>query len=197
MIFPDASPAILLTLAFLMLATAFIVWKWPDTRKLEGAPRGANRRRNVRSSPRPKDRLQALSEKFRDTVTFYYSNDDGKYRIGEGEKRFDLKWGKHGEGSVYLYNDPGNIRAIAVADKLSIDEIEDASSYNISSRVCVVGIGEIAVLQNAHGYWAAARIIDIEGDEITFEYVIQADGTPNFRTCRRSCSTSRMGPPRP
>ena len=180
MIFPDASPIIILTLTFLMLAIAYMAWKWPDTRKLKGEP----------PSSRPKYRLRDLSKKFMDTVTFDYSNDDGRYRIGEGEHMFTTRWTKGSTDSIYLYKG-GNVRTVAVTDKQSIDEIEDASEYDGSSIHRTVQCGQVAVLQNAAGFWAAVKVLNIEDDtrssdhdELMIEYVIQSDRTPNFQEIR-------------
>ena len=144
----------------------------------------------VQPPPLPKDRFQALSNKLRDTVTFDYSNDDGRYRIGEGEHMFTTRWTKGSTDSIHLYKG-GNVRTVAVTDKQSIDEIEDASEYDGSSRHRTVQCGQAAVLQNVAGFWAAVKVLNIEDDtrgsdhdELMIEYVIQSDGTPNFKEIR-------------
>ena len=140
--------------------------------------------------PLPKDRFQALSNKLRGTVTFDYSNDDGRYRIGEGRHMFTTIWTKGNTDSIYLYKG-GNVCTVAVTDKQSIDEIEDASEYDGSSIHRTVQCGHVAVLQNAAAFWAAVKVLNIEDDtrgsdhdELMLEYVIQADGTPNFKELR-------------
>ena len=121
------------------------------------------------------------------TVTFDYSNNDGRYRIGQGEQIFKMKWGRCSESAIYLSKDSGSLGTIAVTDKRAIGEMEDASVYNGSSNTRCPRVGEVAVQENAHGFWAAVRIINIEyknrgsdHDELTFEYVIQTNGTPSF-----------------
>ncbi len=48
-------------------------------------------------------------------------------------------------------------------------------------------INEIAVMQNTNGFYSAIKILDIKddtrmdnNDEVTFEYVIQTNGSPDF-----------------
>ena len=109
------------------------------------------------------------------TVTFDYSNNDGRYRIGQGEQIFKMKWGRCSGSAIYLSKDSGSLGTIAVTDKRAIGEIEDASVYNGSSNTRCPRVGEVAVQENAHGFWAAMRIINIEyknrgsdHDELTF-----------------------------
>ena len=121
---------------------------------------------------------QYVSPDHSGTVTFDYSNNDGKYRIGEGEHKFVTRWGPCGEDSMYLYRG-GDHSSVALTDKPAIEEIKDASSYNRSSRYRQVGVGQVAVICNGHHRWAAVKIIDIEKDKkkLTFQYAIQTDGT--------------------
>ena len=123
-------------------------------------------------------------------MTFDYSNDDGKYRIGECEHMFTTRWIKRSDDSIYLYKG-GNIRTVAVTDKQSINEIEDAREYDGSSIHRTVQCGQVAVLQNAAEFWAAVKVLNIEDDTrgsehdgLMLEYVIQSDGTPNFKEIR-------------
>ena len=120
-------------------------------------------------------------------ASFDYSNNDGEYRLGHGEQMFKNRWGRCGESNLYLYKDPASLGAIAVTDKQAVGEIGDARVYDGSSNARTLRIGEVAVLRNPHGFWAAVKIMNIENrnrgsdhDELTFEYVIQTNGTPSF-----------------
>ena len=128
-------------------------------------------------SPAPKGR-----------VTFDYSNNNGRYCIGSAELMFETRWSKASDRNIHLLNDPSSIHTVAVVkDKKEIAEIADARIYDGSSKIRRPNVGQIAVLQNANGFWAAIKILRIRDDtrnddcdEVSFDYVIQTNGTPCF-----------------
>ena len=121
-------------------------------------------------------------------VTFDYSNNNGKYCIGAGTFMFETCWSKASDRSIYLLNDPVSIATVAlVNDRNDICSIDDARRYDGSSRARCPSTAQIAVLQNANGYFSAIKIVEIrddtrgsEFDQITFDYVIQTNGSPSF-----------------
>lgn len=121
-------------------------------------------------------------------VTFDYSNNNGHYAIGLGELMFEIDFSKASNSSIHLYKDPPCIRAIAqVKDIPNINEIKDARQYDTSSRVRTIQLNQIAVLQNNNGFFAAIKVLTIkddtkgeQNDEVTFEYKIQTNGSPDF-----------------
>ncbi len=123
-------------------------------------------------------------------VTFDYSNNNGRYFIGQNELMFELDFSKSSNDSIQLYSDPENINTVAVVkDTNNIKSIKDARMYDSSSRVRNPKINQIAVVQNINGFYAAIKILAIKDDtrghpqdEVSFEYVIQSNGTPNFTT---------------
>lgn len=122
------------------------------------------------------------------TVTFDYSNNNGHYYIGQGELLFDLNFSKSSNWDIQLYDNPPNIRSVAIVkDTEEIREIKDARIYDGSSRMRRPKINQIAVLQNANGFFAAIKILAIkddtrgeENDEVSFDYIIQTNGSPDF-----------------
>ena len=122
------------------------------------------------------------------TVTFDYSNNNGRYFIGQGELAFELDFSKSSNWNIQLYNDRSSNRTVAIAiDVNEISEIVDARQYDGSSRVRRPNINQIAVLQNSNGFYAAIKILAIkddtrgeEYDEVIFEYKIQTNGSPDF-----------------
>lgn len=123
-------------------------------------------------------------------VTFDYSNNNGKYFIGDAELMFELAFSKASNFSIHLYNDPQSIKSVAIVkDTDSIKSIKDARNYDSSSRVRSPIINQIAIIQNINGFYAAIKILSIKddtrgplNDEVSFEYIIQTNGTPDFTT---------------
>ena len=121
-------------------------------------------------------------------VTFNYSNNNKKYSIGSGVYMFETKWSKASDRMIHIYNDPPSIRTVAlVTDKQEISSIDDAQVYDGSSRTRSPSVGQIVLIQNMNGFFAALKVLNIKADdrgspfdELTFEYVIQTNGTPDF-----------------
>lgn len=121
-------------------------------------------------------------------ATFDYTNNNGLFTIGNNEYSFETKWTAGGDSSIHAYNDPGTIRTIAVADgNNEISEIKDASIYNSSSRSRLINVGQILVVENINGFFAAIKILEVhykradsERNELTFEFKIQPDKSSNF-----------------
>lgn len=126
-------------------------------------------------------------------VSFDYSNNNGRYFIGQNELMFEIDFSKASDRCIYMLNDPTSIRTIAlIKDITKIDLISDARNYDSSSRTRCPAINQIVVLQNSNGFYAAIKILAIKddsrgdiNDEVTFEYIIQTNGSPYF-TCSSS-----------
>ena len=126
-------------------------------------------------------------------VTFDYSNNNGRYFVGQGELLFELDFSKSSDRCIQLLNDPPGIRTIAIAKGINqITEIEDARTFDGSSRVRRPQIGQVAVIQNANGFYAAIKILAVKDDtrgphddEVVFNYVIQSNGSPNFTSIKK------------
>jgi hypothetical protein len=123
------------------------------------------------------------------TVTFDYSNNNGRYIVGAGDFAFETAWSAGGNTAIYAYTDPPSIRSVALATGVAnIDEIDDASIFDTSSRVRTPHLGEIVIWRNTAGYYLATKIQRLrsrshgsETDEITFSYVIQRNKSSSFR----------------
>jgi len=122
------------------------------------------------------------------TVTFDYSNNNGRYSIGQNEQMFEIMFTKASDRSIYVYNDPPTISTIAlVKDESNIRLIANADNYDTSSRTRTPNINQIIILKNINGFYAAIKIIEIKddtrgaiNDEVKFEYLIQVNGSSNF-----------------
>ena len=103
------------------------------------------------------------------TVTLEHSNNDGKYRFGEGKHKFMIHWSPHNHDTVRLKKVGERGHMALVTD----DEIKDPSSYEKADSL-VIGEGQKAVFQNGHGNWATIEIINVEHkkSELEFCYAI-------------------------
>jgi hypothetical protein len=138
----------------------------------------------AKASEVPPPQVSSLSGE----VTFDYSAFNGRLIIGLGAQLFETKWSKSGDKSIYLLNDPPSINGIAVAKGAThIADVADASVYDFTSRVRPVQTGEIAVLRNVNGFYAAIHVLAIKDntrgsdrDEARIRFVIQPHGSPSF-----------------
>lgn len=129
-----------------------------------------------------------LSPTMTGTITFDYSNNNGRFIIGQGDALFETAWSKASNTSIYAYSDPPSIHSLAlVLDKKSINEITDAEMYDFTSRVRTPQTNEIVIWYNKNGYFAATKILNVKDrtrgdgkDELTLEYVILTNGSGDF-----------------
>lgn len=134
------------------------------------------------------DLLPPASGALSGEVTFDYAAHDGRYVIGTGATAFETRWSKASDTSIHLLNDPPSIHGVAIARGASdFAEITDASAYDFTSRSRTPRIGEIAVLRNTNGFFAAVQILQVEDDSrgatsdaLTIRYTILPDGSNNF-----------------
>ncbi|MDP1728476.1 MAG: hypothetical protein Q8M15_16955 [Bacteroidota bacterium] len=134
------------------------------------------------------------STKLSGIVTFDYSNNEHQFNIGEGYFLFETLWSKGSNSSIHSYRNPPSISAIAlVKDKSEIQQIKDAVTYDYSSRSRTVLKGQILLLKNKNGFYAAIKILKVKSDthgfdrdELTFEYFIQSDNTSSFNDAPKS-----------
>jgi hypothetical protein len=137
----------------------------------------------------PRRQAKYASKRVRGRATFDYSNNNGLYTIGQGDLMFETKWSKASDTAIHLYNDPPSIHSIAIAaGAASIEAVLDADSYDESSRSRTLQEGEVAVLKNRQGNYAALQVLDVKDrtrlddrDEVTFRFVINPDGLTSFK----------------
>lgn len=136
----------------------------------------------------PKRKQSYANQRKSGRVTFDYGNNNGRYVIGENELKFETAWSKASDISIHVYNDPPSIDSVGIAKGVSsIFQITDATLYDMSSRSRTAQEGEIVVMKNSFGNYAAIQVLDIKdqtrsdsSDELTFTYVINPNGYTNF-----------------
>ncbi len=149
----------------------------------------------VQTAPAIEPRLAFSPERyvfpaFSGSVTFDYSNNNGRFAVGAGDMLFETAWSRGGSTSIYALNDPGSIRTVALAVGVSqITEIADASVYDTSSRYRSPHLGEIVIWHNTAGYYLATKIEKLQSrghgssvDEVTFSYAIAPHKKKSFRS---------------
>ncbi len=124
-------------------------------------------------------------------LTFDYSNYNGRYIIGRGRLVFETKWSKSSNSNIHCYNDPSSINGIALCKPAvtSIGQVSAAADFNFTSRVRKPELGQIVILRNTNGFYAAIQIVSIkddsrgdDSDELRIRYAIQRDGSDDFTT---------------
>jgi hypothetical protein len=136
----------------------------------------------------PRKKVNYTNQRLSGRVTFDYSNNNGRYIIGNKELMFETAWSKASDDSIHIYNDPASIEGVALAiGKHHISDITNASSNDMSSRSRTPQEGDIVILKNRFGNFAALMINDIKDrtrsdnrDKLTFDYVINPNGHVDF-----------------
>ena len=121
-------------------------------------------------------------------VVFEYSSYNGRYIIGREQLEFETKWTKASDTTIYVLNDPPSIHGVALAKRCAyIREVKNGKLLDFTSRTRTPKRGEIVVLRNVHGFYAAIHVLDIKDDsrsddkdELRFRYAIQANGSGSF-----------------
>ena len=110
-------------------------------------------------------------------VSFNYTNNSGGFTIGTGEYEFITKWSTCGVNSIYAYRDA--VQEIGYIPKFSVfPSLENIHSFDFTSRVRTVYVGEVVVWMNKYGHFAATKITNVIRAEqgivanLSFDYVI-------------------------
>lgn len=122
-------------------------------------------------------------------VTFNYASHDGRFVIGANPWRFETRWSSAGQGSAHLYNDPADIEGVAIAEgvvRISqvTPDIVDAADF--TSRVRTPRVGQVALLRNTAGFYAAVEPLKVgysstpSGNVMRLRFAIQSDRSTDF-----------------
>lgn len=122
------------------------------------------------------------------TVRFNFNKNNSKYEFGEGYTYFETYWSSSSDSCIHAYAQTPSVTAVAVvSDKVYISDIHDATAYEFTNHERPQK-GEILLLKNRFGNYAALKVIDIKDrsrnhdiDELTVEYVINPAGVTDFR----------------
>ncbi|MCY3827088.1 MAG: hypothetical protein OXG10_06915 [Candidatus Dadabacteria bacterium] len=85
--------------------------------------------------------------------------------IGFDRRTFNIEWSKRNSSSAYIYRDAFNIDSVALVDGIeNIQQIENATCYDRSQRTVVVEVGQVALVQNIYGVWAAIKFLVVKNE---------------------------------
>lgn len=94
-------------------------------------------------------------------TAFNFKNNSGLFVIGSGEYEFVTAWSAAGADSVHAYSD--KVKMIGYRDGVNeFPSPESLESFDYTSRVRTVGIGEVLVWMNAYRNFATTLITDIK-----------------------------------
>ena len=111
-----------------------------------------------------------------------------QFVIGRDDLKFETMWSKSNADSIHVYSDPLSIEGVALASGYtSIGQIMAARYLDYRGRYRTPREGEIIVIRNVNGFYAAVQVLDVKDntreddvDELRFRYVIQSDGSDDF-----------------
>lgn len=131
------------------------------------------------------------------TVRFNHKSFDGNFRLGSGAYEFQTRWSRNSATSVHSYNN-GNIRAIGVAPTGTAVVSLALADIDFTSSSVTPELGEVVVMQNTNGFYAAVRIDGVkmrgraghEVDELRIAYWILVDGSADFSAVKQPAVSS-------
>ena len=138
-----------------------------------------------KASDAPPPRMTSLTGE----VVFDYSNHNSLYIIGRGHLEFETKWSKSSDRNIIVYNGPPSINGVAIGrpEWTTLEEVVGARSLDYTSRSRRPNTGQIVVLRNVRGFYAALHLLCVKDntrnddvDELRFEYAIQANKSDDF-----------------
>lgn len=121
-------------------------------------------------------------------INFSQVDYDGRAVIGRDVWQFELNTSSAGPNAFHLYNDPASIKGVAIAHGASeISDVTDARLCDFSSRVRTPRKGQVAILKNKDGFFAALKVLEVHvrahgasADSLKLEYEILSEGGVDF-----------------
>lgn len=113
------------------------------------------------------------------SVSFDYSNNNGRFTFGSGDQEFTTCWSKASNTSIHAYSDALNIESIGIMR--NIDDLKELKIIDVdfSSRCRTARIGDVIIWKNINGHYAATKTVKIKDDSrdddsdlLEFEYII-------------------------
>ena len=122
-------------------------------------------------------------------ASFNYASHDGRYVIGTEPWMFETHWSSAGQGAAHLYNDPVGIEGVAIAEGVAtIGQVtpDVVAAADFTSRTRTPHVGQVALLRNTAGFYAAIELLDVgysdkpSANVMHFRFAISTDGATDF-----------------
>lgn len=122
-------------------------------------------------------------------VSFNYESHDGRFVIGSKPWAFETSWSGAGQGAVHLYNDPVGIAGVAIAEgvaQISRVTPDVVAAADFTSRARMPEVGQIALLRNTAGFYAAVELLEVgyssspSANVMRLRFAICTDRTTDF-----------------
>lgn len=120
---------------------------------------------------------------------FNYASHDGRFVIGTEPWTFETNWSSAGRGSAHLYNDPVGIEGVAIAEGVAtISQVtpDVVAAADFTSRTRTPRVGQVALLRNTAGFYAAVELLDVGYSDLPsanvmhLRFAISTDGATDF-----------------
>jgi hypothetical protein len=115
--------------------------------------------------------IKYLKSSLSDTVTFNFTNNDGKFTVGCGSYEFITKWSSAGENSIHVYKD-SVLKLGYIESNLDYPEVGELDKFDYTSRSRTINENEVFVLMNKFEKFSAIKVLEINDNLVTFEYKI-------------------------
>lgn len=122
-------------------------------------------------------------------TTFNYASYDGRFVLGAEPWTFETSWSSASPGSAHLYNDPAGIDGVAIAEGVArISQVtpDVVAAADFTSRTRTPGVGQVALLRNTAGFYAAVEPLEVgyssspSGNVMRLRFAIQTDRSTDF-----------------
>lgn len=122
-------------------------------------------------------------------ATFNYTSHDGRFIIGADTWKFETRWSSAGPGVAHLYNDPIGIEGIAIGEGVArISQVtpDVVAAADFTSRVRTPRVGQVALLRNTAGFYAAVEPLEVKyssspsSNVMRLRFAIQTDRSTDF-----------------
>lgn len=100
----------------------------------------------------------------------YADASSGTFVWGLGDSEFGFNVTECGHESVYVYNDPAQIRAVGVIRSEGV-ELDELAAQLSPGRSVVAHVGQAVVLMNTHGRLAIVELLEVQREETGERYV--------------------------
>ena len=142
----------------------------------------------IHPSPSQSKKVSGHIDRYDGRICFDYSTNDGLTKIIWNDIIFSIRFTKSCNTSIHIYKDGTNLTAIARLKDVQSGVEVDFHTFDSTSRVYTVHLGEHFMVRNNDGYFLLGRILSIRDDtrgdkldEVCFTYSIDTTKSGHFK----------------